>query len=50
MSRLIIDQFTEHALERHDLTPTTNFMRDLNLNIQDNFRCIRFVDGESVST
>ena len=50
MSQLVIDQLRWHAVDRHDLTPPTQFMKVWNFHFQGSFHHITCVGGESAST
>ena len=50
ISRLVIDQLRWEAVDRHDLTPPTHFLRISNFRFQGSFHCITCVVGESAST
>ena len=50
MTRLVIDQLRWEAVDRHDWTQPTHFMRISNFRFQGSFHCITCVGGESAST
>ena len=50
MSRSVVNQLRREAVDRHDLTPPTHFMRVLNFKFQGSFHDITCVGDESVST
>ena len=50
MSRLVIRQLRWEAVDRHDLTPPTQFMTVFNFYFLGSFHRIKCVGGESANT